>query len=51
MKTFFGFGIAPSMFPANCAIRKEEMSVDAAKAVIADGVVSCLNPSHRRPSL
>jgi hypothetical protein len=46
-KTYFGFGIAPSMFPSNCNIRKQELAVDAAKAVIAEGVVSCLNPSHK----
>jgi len=47
MKTFFGFGIAPSMFPANCTIGKRELTVEQAKAVIAEGVVSCLNPSHQ----
>ncbi len=47
MKTFFGFGIAPSMFPPNCFIRKAELGVDVAKVVIAGGVISCLNPSHK----
>lgn len=46
MKTYFGFGIAPSMFPMTCTIRKEALSVEQAKTVIAEGVVSCLNPSH-----
>lgn len=45
--TYFGFGIAPSMFPPTCTIRKETLSVEQAKEVIAGGVVSCLNPSHR----
>lgn len=47
MKTFFGFGIAPSMFPTTCTIRKETLSVEQAKGIIAEGVVSCLNPSHK----
>lgn len=45
-KTYFGFGIAPSMFPDG-GFRKETLSVEQAKAVIAGGVVSCLNPSHK----
>lgn len=47
MKTYFGFGIAPSMFPHNCNIRKETLTVEQAKEFIAGGVVSCLNPSHK----
>lgn len=47
MKTYFGFGIAPSMFPGNCSIRKEELTPETAKAVIEEGVVPCLNPSHK----
>jgi len=47
MKTYFGFGIAPSMFPSNCNIKKQELSVEQAKGVIAEGVTSCLNPSHK----
>jgi len=48
MTTYFGFGIAPSMFPSNCIIRKEELAVERAKEVIGTGgVESCLNPSHK----
>ena len=47
MKTYFGFGIAPSMFPQTCTIRKETLFVEQAKEVIGAGVVSCLNPSHK----
>lgn len=47
MKTYFGFGIAPSMFPANCTIGKRELTVEQAKEIVAEGVVSCLNPSHK----
>ena len=47
MKTYFGFGIAPGMFPANCSIRKEELMPGQAKATITEGVVPCLNPSHK----
>ena len=46
-KIFFGFGIAPSMFPQTCNIRKETLSVEQARETIAAGVVSCLNPSHK----
>jgi len=35
------------MFPGNCNIAKRELSVEQAKEVIAGGVVSCLNPSHK----
>ena len=47
MKTYFGFGIAPSMFPATCTIGKRELTVEQAKEIIAGGVVACLNPSHK----
>ena len=47
MKTYFGFGIAPSMFPATCGINRRPLSVDEVKVAIADGVTSCLNPSHK----
>ena len=47
MKTYFGFGIAPSMFPGNCTITKCELSVEQSKEIIVGGVVSCLNPSHK----
>ncbi len=35
------------MFPSVCSIRKEELTPEAAKAVVAEGVVPCLNPSHK----
>lgn len=47
MKTFFGFGVSPSMFPASCSIRKEGLTPEQAKEVIAGGVEACLNPSHK----
>lgn len=46
-KTFFGFGIGPSMFPSDCAIAKRSLSPEQAKAVVAEGVEPCLNPSHK----
>lgn len=46
-KTFFGFGIAPSMFPANCVITKRALSPEEARTVVAEGVEPCLNPSHQ----
>lgn len=47
MKTFFGFGVAPSMFPTDCNISKRSLSPDQAKELIAQGVEPCLNPSHQ----
>lgn len=47
MRTFFGFGIAPSMFPANCEISRRTLTPEQAKAVVAEGVIPCLNPSHK----
>lgn len=46
MKTYFGFGIAPSMFPDG-NISKKTLTVDDAREVIGQGVVSCLNPCHK----
>ncbi len=46
-KIYFGFGLAPSMFPGNVTIAKIDLTVDQARDVMEDGVVSCLNPSHK----
>lgn len=46
-KTYFGFGIAPSMFPASCNIGKRELTVEQAKEIIGGGIEVCLNPSHK----
>lgn len=47
MKTYFGFGIADNMFPANYEgnIARKPLSPDEAKALI-EGAAICLNPSH-----
>jgi hypothetical protein len=45
--TYFGFGIAPSMFPLSCTIVKRELSPEQAKEEIEKGVTPCLNPSHK----
>jgi hypothetical protein len=45
--TFFGFGIAPSMFPVDCVITRKGLTPEAAKALVEQGVVPCLNPSHK----
>ena len=47
MRTYFGFGIAPSMFPNTCAINKRELTPEQAKGLIAEGIEPCLNPSHK----
>ena len=46
-KTFFGFGIADSMFPAEpVAISRREISAEEVREIVRAGVVPCLNPSH-----
>lgn len=45
--TYFGFGVAPSMFPASCGITKLALTPEAAKAVVEEGISPCLNPSHK----
>ena len=46
MKTYFGFALGDSMFAGDCTIRRQAMSAEEVKAAIAQGVVSCCNPSH-----
>lgn len=49
MKTYFGFAIADSMFPhsAECTILRRELDADTVRAIVADGVIPCMNPSHK----
>ena len=49
VKTYFGFGIADSMFPeGSCDIVRESLSPELVKFVIDEGgVIPCLNPSHK----
>ncbi len=47
MRTFFGFGLADSMFPeGTIAISRRGLTAEEAKQVIEGGVEVCLNPSH-----
>lgn len=46
-KTYFGFALADGMFQGDCAIERKVLTVDEAKGIIAQGVESCLNPSHK----
>ena len=46
MSVYFGFGIAPSMFPASCTIQRSALSVELVRDFVARGVIACLNPSH-----
>lgn len=45
--TFFGFALADSMFSGACTIERRPLSVEETKALVAQGVESCLNPSHQ----
>lgn len=52
MKTYFGFAIAPSMFPDHCEISKRTISPEIAKSEVEasasiGNLVVCLNPSHK----
>ncbi len=46
-RIFFGFALADGMFIGNCDIRREVLSVDEVREVVAAGVEPCLNPSHQ----
>jgi hypothetical protein len=45
--TYFGFALADSMFVGDCVIRRRVLSVEQVKALVAEGVQSCCNPSHQ----
>jgi hypothetical protein len=47
MSKFFGFALADSMFDGACTIERRPLSVDDVKAMVEQGVESCLNPSHK----
>ncbi len=46
MTTFFGFGLADSMFNGDVTVARKELTLHEAKLLIERGVVPCLNPSH-----
>jgi len=47
MKTYFAFALADSMFAGDCTITRRVLSVEEVKALVAQGVESCCNPSHK----
>lgn len=47
MKTYFGFALGDSMFSGACTIRRRSISIEEVRAVVASGVESCCNPSHK----
>ena len=47
MTTYFGFGMADGMFPAECSISRQSLTPAEAKKMIETGVVSVCNPSHK----
>lgn len=47
MTTYFGFALADGMFAGNCIIKRTALTSDEAKALITEGIVPCLNPSHK----
>lgn len=46
-KIFFGFAVADSMFPTNCSVTRQAISVDEVKEKIEAGIIPCLNPLHQ----
>ncbi|HMT02790.1 MAG TPA: hypothetical protein PKD00_05690 [Burkholderiales bacterium] len=46
-KIFFGLAMADSMFPSECTISRQSLSLDELKGTLAGGVEVCLNPSHK----
>ena len=47
MKNCFGFALADSMFAGDVVIHRRPLTVDEVKKLVAEGVVSCFNPSHK----
>lgn len=45
-KIYFGFALADSMFAGNCNIERRTLSTEEVATAVAQGVVSCCNPSH-----
>lgn len=46
-KIYFGFAIADGMFPETCGNTRQPLATDEAAKMVANGVVSCCNPSHQ----
>lgn len=46
-KTYFGFAVADSMFPANCQTSRRPLTVEEVKQLLEGGYVSCCNPQHK----
>jgi hypothetical protein len=46
-KTYFGFALADGMFVGDCTIFRRVLTVDMVKDLVAQGVESCCNPSHK----
>ncbi len=46
MITYFGFAIADAMLPETCTIHRIPLTVEQARKLIDQGVVSCFNPGH-----
>jgi len=45
-KIYFGFALADSMFVGDCTITRRTVPIEEVKALVAQGVESCCNPSH-----
>lgn len=46
-KIYFGFGIADSMFPQSCSLRKQGITPEEIQGLSEAGELTpCLNPSH-----
>lgn len=46
-KVYFGFAVADSMFSGDVSVSRKVLSLRDVHNLISNGVVSCLNPSHK----
>lgn len=46
-KVYFGLAMSDSMFPSDCLVKREPLTLEALKALLVEGNVEvCLNSSH-----
>ncbi len=45
-RVFVGLAMSSTMFSGDCTISRKVLSVEEAKRLLSENVVSCFNPSH-----
>ena len=46
MKTYFAFAIADGMVDETCGLSRKPLTLEEVRALVEEGVISGLNPSH-----